>query len=284
MPLNRRQFLAAAGGIGVFGGPLVGKTRAADLTVKGIIETPVETSFNQTAVQVYRTGTGEEPSIRTNVDSDGHFSGTVPETGTYTVIFFDRTPYGEFNPSSNNLPVAYVLGTADVEGDETALGTFSLPKAHRVEIKIVSETGEPMEDFPVNFRFESGHGLTPGKFTTNAEGYVKHAGASETGVDLVGQVVLEKQPLSNPDNEERLTVLNITESSEIEISVTGETNDETNSTVQESTEDQSQQSNTRGFFTNDETDDGPLSNVMNLTVMGFVLSVGGIMYQLFEGR
>jgi hypothetical protein len=41
----------------------------------------------------------------------------------------------------------------------------------------------------------------------------------------------------------------------------------------------------RGFFVNGEGDPlGPLSNFLNLTVLGFLLSVVGIFYQLMEGR
>lgn len=41
----------------------------------------------------------------------------------------------------------------------------------------------------------------------------------------------------------------------------------------------------RGFFVNGEGDPlGPLSNFLNLTVLGFLLSIVGIFYQLAEGR
>lgn len=40
----------------------------------------------------------------------------------------------------------------------------------------------------------------------------------------------------------------------------------------------------RGFFTNDGGDSGALSNVFNLTVLGFLLSVAGIIHQMIRGR
>lgn len=40
----------------------------------------------------------------------------------------------------------------------------------------------------------------------------------------------------------------------------------------------------RGFFSNSGDDPPFISNVFNLTVLGFVLSIVGLMYQMFEGR
>lgn len=43
----------------------------------------------------------------------------------------------------------------------------------------------------------------------------------------------------------------------------------------------------RGFFSNTQASEeatGPLSNAVNLTTAGFLLSVVGIVYQLIEGR
>mgnify|MGYP000209317985 CR=1 FL=1 len=283
MSLDRRDFLAAAGGIGLLGGPIVGTSRGAEINITGSIETPVETSLANTSVHVYRTGTGNDPAIQTSVGSDVRFSGSVPEAGTHTVIFFDRTPYNKFNTVLNQLPIAYILGTADVQPDGQTSWTFTLPEAYQVQIRLLTESGDPIEGFPANFRFESEHGLTPGKFTTNADGYVKHIGATEPGVELVGQTMLEAQPLSNPDANDRIKAINMTEQSEIEVTVPNWDRYVNNGGVSD-TSGSGADGNTRGFFTNDESSDGPLSNVMNLTVMGFLLSVGGIMYQLIEGR
>lgn len=188
------------------------------------------------------------------------------------------------------------------------LGEFGVSQAHDVSMRFVNEDGNPIENLPVSFRSETGRGLPPGKFTTNSEGYVKHIGASQPGVEMVGDLRVEVKPPDNPGEDDEVRESSVTSSDEFVfrirnptqypfVSVAGEET-ETN-TEAEATSSSDGGSDTtvasadresgasRGFLSNrapGEEPTGPLSNAVNITTLGFLLSVAGIAYQLVEGR
>ncbi|MFB6171860.1 MAG: hypothetical protein ABEJ23_04950 [Haloarculaceae archaeon] len=72
-----------------------------------------------------------------------------------------------------------------VTSDSELLGRYAIPEAYRTEVRFVDANGDPVADFSaVNFYTKSGSGMGPRSFSTDADGYVTAAGASETGISV----------------------------------------------------------------------------------------------------
>jgi hypothetical protein len=276
---------------------VVGTVRAQDITLSGTVTSAAGTSTAGTTVRV------SNPADRTEyaeagINGNGEFSVNVPEKlENYGVEYFTKFG-GRYIQERNALPLLYDFGTAEASEDGT-LGEFGLPEAHVIQIQCLDTDGNPIEGLPVNFLTTVGSGLRPGVFTTTANGYLKYIGATETGVELSGPTRVVVQPPSRSGNPDYLRLISVTEPQEIQLTVSNPTryygvseNDgNTDATASSSATDSSSagvgSGRSRGFLSNraaGEEPTGPLSNAVNLTTLGFLLSIAGIGYQLIEGR
>jgi hypothetical protein len=210
MNLSRR--LVCGTGVTLLAAPhLIGQGTAQDeISVTGHLSSQAATNVSGLEVRLSSvTGSARREII---LDADGEIETTIAEPGTYRVTVFDYT--GEFN----ELPDIYSFPDTDI-GADGALGELTLPAAHRVDIRCLGPDGNPIEDLPVNFRAPNGTGMSPGTFTTTADGYVQYVGADEAGVELVDTVDIEVQVPSNPNNSKFIRTIDITEPQEIEVTI-----------------------------------------------------------------
>ena len=301
MSINRRRF-CAAGALTLSSPPILGSASAQNrIKVTGTVSS--EAGADVAGVEFRLSNDVQEDiAVMTTVDSSGEISLTLPATGPHRVTIFDESV------ENNNIPVVYSFTNVSISGDGD-IGEFVIPEAYQTDIRFVSNDGNPIEDLPVNFRAENGTGVSPGTFTTDSSGYAKYAGATERGVELSSPTEIEIQPPSAPEQIQPVQTVFVTESAEFEYSIanpeqynavivddsTGSDETEqkqTNSTGTGVTEQQQADSTDsdeteqqRGLLSNNQSErGGPLSNPTNLTTLGFLLSVGGIAYQLVGGR
>jgi len=318
MNVTRRGFCASTvGAAAVAATGAVGTARAqAELDVSGTITSEVNADPTGTRVELFLSSDPLQ-RMRATIGSDGGFSGTIPEAGTYQVVYFNEGGDGLIE-EPDDLPLVYFLTEIPIEegGD---LGEFTLPEGLLASIQCVDADGNPIENLPINFRAANGSGVSPGAFTTTPNGYVKFVGASQTGVELAGETSIEVQPPSRDGGGDRLREINVTEQFELRLTVpdptrypdvtvndgdgatatptattpeSGSQGDATTPTPASDTQPDSTTATatsgrTRGFFSNSaagEGEPGFLSNAVNLTTIGFLMSVAGIAYQMVGGR
>lgn len=294
MSLSRRGFLAGvAGSAALAGGQSVGLAAADSVDVTGRVESAAGADVSGATVEVVEPENRDD-RFETTLGSDGRFAGSVDTDGSYEVLFFDGTS-SRLIPDPNDRPFMYFFGLERIPSDGD-LGTLTLPRGYESQIRFVTAEGNPIEGLPVSFRAPNGTGPGTGQFTTTPDGYVRHAAATDPGVELAGQVDLEVYPPGGePTFLERIGV-----TAEGEFSVTVPNPRQYEVTIRDadsgdaiaepssgSTEEGSRRGSDgrqRGFFTNSGDEPPVLSNALNLTTLGFLLSVGGIAHQLVKGR
>ncbi|MFB6105880.1 MAG: hypothetical protein ABEJ70_02800 [Halobacteriaceae archaeon] len=188
---ERQSSTTAPSGSGTRDGSGEG-TSTRSPTVSGRVESAVGATLEGTVVEVIDDENPRERR-RAVLDADGAFEVDLPRTATYRVVYFEETGNDGLVEAEDGVPLLFDLDTVDVSADAD-LGTFTLPEGYLTDVRFVDGDDNPLEGVPANFRTPSGEGLAPGSFTTTAAGYVEHVGASETGVDLSGDVGVEVQP------------------------------------------------------------------------------------------
>lgn len=155
-------------------------------TVTGDITSAAGVELDGTQVELFSPSVGRAYNLSLR---DGAYAESVPAGESYIMTYFHQD--GEYITDFDGVPVLYALeDEIEIDGEEATLD-FELPQAYRTEIRIVDADSDPIPDFPVNFRAPNGSGMGPGNFTTDADGYAKFVGNSETGVDLAGEVTVE---------------------------------------------------------------------------------------------
>jgi len=210
MGLSRRLFCGASAAV-VSSPFVIGKSSAqSTVTVTGQLTTQSDADVDGVRLRLSNV----ENSNRTDItlDSGGDISTTVSQPGTFRVTVFD------YSPDFNKLPAVYSFPAVDI-GEDGDIGEYTLPEAYEVNIRCFDSQGNPIEDLPVNFRAPNGTGMSPGTFTTTADGYVKYTGGDQRGVELAGEVDIEVQLPSNPDISQDIRTVSVSESKEIEVTV-----------------------------------------------------------------
>ena len=142
----------------------------------------------------------------------GEITTTVAEPGRFRV-----TVEGP-GSAQNGLPAIYSF--PDIDIDSTGeIGEFALPEAYPVDIRCLDDTGSPIEGLSVSFRAPNGSGISPDTFTTTEDGYVKYSNANERGLELVGEVDIEVVSVSDPEINERIRRVSVSEPAELELTV-----------------------------------------------------------------
>lgn len=302
--VNRRQFCLSAGMAAVAStGTVVGQTTAQqEIRVSGRVRSEVNADPESTTIEIFKTSDPSQ-SLQATIESDGQFSGSLPGTGTYQLVYINQTSTAELITEQNDLPLVYYFTEMEIT-DGGDLGEFVLPEGEPISIRCVDTDGRPIENLPVNFRAANGFGVQPDAFTTNPEGYVQFSDASEPGIELAGNTTIEIRPQSGSPVQLReisiteqinlrLTVTNPSQYQNVEINSESTSDDQSSGTVsaRPSEKTSAQPSRTtgapgrqRGFFSNSGNEPAFLSNPINLTMVGFLLSVAGIIHQMIGGK
>lgn len=273
MEAGRREF-CLAGITALSSQATLGQVSAqSSITVSGTVRS--EAGTDVTGVEIRLSNVSNDQFNSTFVESTGEFNLSVETSGQYRVTMFDESN------QPNKIPVIYSFDNAFIEnaGD---IGELVIPEAYQTEIRMVNQDGNPIEGLPIAFRAENGTGVSPGSFTTNSNGYVKRVGAADPGVELTSPTTLMTHETSETAEEAtEIQTLFVTERSAYEFTIS--TDESTGSTASSTRSGDS--SRQRGLISNGQAGgDSALSNPTNLTTLGFLLSVGGIAYQLIEGR
>lgn len=181
-------------------------------TVTGDITSAAGIELDGTQVELFSFSIGRayNPSLR-----GGTYAESVPAGESYIMTYFHQD--NEYITDFDGVPVLYALeDEIEIDGEELTLD-YELPQAYRTEVRIVDADSDPISDFPVNFRAPNGSGIGPGNFTTDADGYAKFVGNSETGVDLAGEVTVEAD--IDDGGGDRLRDITVTEADEFTVIV-----------------------------------------------------------------
>ncbi|NLV14753.1 Ig-like domain-containing protein [Haloarcula argentinensis] len=258
---------------------------------------------------------------RADIDEDGNFSADLPSNTGYDVIFFHQKQGDLMRSAFDGVPVIADLDQIRVENEPMELGNYTVPEGFVTTIQVVDSNGNPLENVPLSFYTQYGAGTGPRSFTTNADGYVTHAASSEAGIELAGSMTIRTHPASA--NGELLDTIFVDEEKSLTVTLrnpeeyngivvhddsgdvtepppetqTPPASDSTAQSIrtkpeQTAAQQSSSESSTgdnsnsvqRGFFSNGANEPEALSDPMNLTVGGFLLSVAGIVFQMVGGK
>jgi hypothetical protein len=258
---------------------------------------------------------------RADIDEDGNFSVDLPSNTGYDVIFFHQKQGDLMRSAFDGVPVIADLDQIRVENEPMELGNYTVPEGFMTMIQVVDSDGNPLENVPLSIYTQYGAGTGPRSFTTNSDGYVTHAASSEAGIELAGSMTIRTHPASADgelldnifvDKETSVTVVlrnpeeyngivvhdesgEVTEPTpEAQTPSASDPTTQSTGTVPEKTAAQQSASGSltgdnsnsvqRGFFSNGANEPEALSDPMNLTVGGFLLSVAGIVFQMVGGK
>lgn len=276
MPIKRRRF-CAAGVLGLTSPVILGSASAqSSIEVSGTIRSEVEADVGGVEFRL-SNDVKEDIFVKSIINESGEINLTVQETGPHRVTIFDMSA------ENNKIPVVYSFNNVFID-DDGDIGEFVIPEAYQTDIRCVNKDGNLIKDLPVNFRAENGTGLPPGAFTTDTEGYVKYPGTAERGVELSSPTTIEIQPPSALEKRQKIQTVFVTEPTEFEFEISNP-EQYTNAIAGSDSAGSVNSGRQRGLFSNNPSGGGgALSNPTNLTTLGFLLSVGGIAYQLVRGR
>ena len=301
------------------GGTLLFGTASAQSdtsTVSATVESAFGSSLTDSHVVFSNTETREW--YRADIAKDGSLRTSVPSGYGYDVVFFNQPQGSLIDPEFNGVPVIQDLDSIDVGGSEKTLGSYTVPEGHVAQLRVENEDGNPLQNVPLSFYTPSGAGTGPSSFTTNENGYVINVESSQPGIELAGSMTVRTHaPGGGGEVLAQLFVDSDTSSTAVLRNQDDYTNvierEDTDGTAtpgiveqEQSTPDPSapdtaapdpsapdqaasapaddSASAQRGFLSNSGDDPPLLSNPANLTVGGFVLSVGGIVYQMVGGK
>lgn len=192
--------------------PTPGESSAEYTVVQGSVSSEVGVSLEGHQVEIYNVSNRE--FYKLSID-DGGFVQTVDLDSSLDLTFFyerDRDA-----TDVENVPLLYSLAEElSVSGTEQEIGPFTIPRAYRTEIRIVDSDGNPVEDFPIEFRCPNGSGTGVRDFTTDADGYGKIVGASQTGFYFAGDITVEG---GEDDGGRDLREITVTQESEYSVTV-----------------------------------------------------------------
>ncbi|MFC7325977.1 hypothetical protein ACFQMF_15535 [Halorubrum rutilum] len=206
--VTRRQF-CLAGAVGVLATTVRTAAGQEEVTATGRLSSEADTSVDGTVIQFSNVETGEQIEYTVGADGGIELSLTV---GTYRVTTIDES--GE----RNQIPAIYSFDNIEITTDGD-IRELVLPEGYRTLIQCVDTEGNPIESLPVNFRAANGTGLPPGRFTTDADGYVTYFDAAGRGVELAGETEIEVQSPADPNQVQSLRTITVTDATEIEVTV-----------------------------------------------------------------
>jgi len=162
--------------------------------VSGRIVYPNGSTVANDTVAAFGYGTYD----RTN--ESGSFSVPVGD-GSSDVAFYQTADDGEAGPL-DGVPDVYAIGEVD---GATDLGNVTLPEAHRLNVTVIDEDGDPVENARVGVAHTQNDAVSGGVLETNAAGELEID--NRTGIEVVDNVSLRITP---PDGETRFVTQNVT--------------------------------------------------------------------------
>ncbi|OYR56613.1 PKD domain-containing protein [Halorubrum halodurans] len=158
------------------------ETSTANVT--GTLTAESGASLENDSVFVYRQiADGDIESYNGTVNADGNFSVAVNSTdATYTLAFGDT---GSAEP--NGVPDLYAIEEVTPSED---VGEVTIPEAHNVTVRVIDNSGDPIEDATVAVGHENGNAAIEDgeRNATNENGYL--TGQNEAPLELVGEVAV----------------------------------------------------------------------------------------------
>lgn len=188
---TRRAVLGAGVAVTVGGLSAAGRTRAA--AADRVVLTGTVTPENGADVgddQIQLLSNDSSNSTRT--DDDGQFEVELDANAEYRIGYYRSDSGTTVAPRKKGVPHIYELRTTYVGTEDEDLGEFVLPRANVVDIRVLTEDGDPLYGSDITFR-HSGWG-TGDSFSLNEEGYATIDGASFTGVELAEAARAEVTP------------------------------------------------------------------------------------------
>ena len=275
-------------------------TAQSTVEVTGQVRSASGAPVSDSSVVFLRDDDGE--MLPTVTDSDGRFSRAVPADAEYHLNFIQSPSEPPFPDIEDEIPLHQYLDSIRPT-EQVELEAFDLPAAHRVNARVVDRNGEPVQDATIRLISEGYHFAET--FTTDPSGYVKHVDATErVGVDLAGEVEFQAWPPGSPQDDDPAAATSLVVDSDASLTLTlagtdvtadsassegGDTTDGPTSTAEDDTTDgptstaeNGDGTPERGFFSNSGDEPDFLSDAVNLTTMGFVLSAVGLIYQLAQ--
>lgn len=284
MVVTRRQFCTVGAGLVTSGVALGTASAQTSIEVSGVVRMDGDGEVGGTVLRFSNTTT--DARTEATVEPDGSFSLIVQEAGDYRVTAFDESPDRDGVPvvyGFNNVSVSDDGSNTPDSSDSGDIGELNLPEAHDVSIRFFDADGDPIGGLPVNFRAANGTGPSPGLFTTDSEGYVRFAGASDRGVELAGRTEIEIQP--DGESPTPIQSVFVESASEFEFTVQNPEQFGAGNVGDAGADDGSGEgTRERGLFSNSGDEPEFISNPFNLTMLGFLLSVAGIVHQMLQGR
>lgn len=313
---SRREFCATTAA--TVGGCLVAGTAAAqsETAVSGTVDSAIGESLGDSHIVFVHQETYEW--YRAPIDGDGQFGTSLPTGATYQLTYFDQEVGNPINGDFDGVPAIADLDGLTVDSETDDVGSYTVPEGYVVEIRIEDPDGNPLQNVPLSFYTRSGNGTGPSTYTTNEYGQVTHYDNDRPGIELTGSMRVSTHPpggdggqtlgtvfaneskavtlvLPNPGDYRNVIVREDVEGTAtpgiVEDTSTPAGGEAAGATPTATPMESSQAgvgsdgvTSRRGFFSNDADEPAALSNPMNLTVGGFVLSVGGIVYQMIGGK
>lgn len=258
----------------------------SEVEVSGRIRSTSGSPVSDSSVVFLRDDTGDMlPAV---TDSDGVFSLSVPADTEYHLNFIQSPSPPPFPDIEDDIPLhQYLDSVRPTEREE--LGTFDLPSANRVNARVVDQNGQAVQDAEIKLISDGYHFVE--SFTTDPSGYVKHVNATErVGVDLAGEVEFRAWPPGSSQDGDPAAATSLVVESDSNVTLTLSETDVTTESASgggdgsgDPAAGDSDETAERGFFSNSSAEPEFLSDAVNLTTMGFVLSAVGLVYQLRQG-
>ncbi|MDY6819613.1 MAG: carboxypeptidase-like regulatory domain-containing protein [Halobacteriales archaeon] len=251
------------------------------VTVTGQILSASGDPVAENFVQLVDSETNE--TFATTTGSDGRFQLDVPGDTQYILNYAQSSSLQVVSDRPDNIPSHHLIRRINVGSEQKDLGAIELPQAYRVEARVVDPNDRPISGAGIQIR-SKGFGLPPGSFTTNEDGYVKHSGADQSGVDLAGPIQIGAWPPGAQTEGRPPAIKRVLVDQERSLTLTLEGATGATEAPQAGSDSDSAAGRQRGFFSNSGNEPAFLSNVFNLTMLGFLMSAAGLIYQMMEGR
>lgn len=187
-----------------------------DISVSGGFENPDGSAATDDFVALWGTGAGGTD----RTDTTGSFDIQVEGNNAYDLQHHAIGGDGEFLPRDGVVDL-YAADRVEVNESNKAVGTYTLPVGHVLDVEVVDENGNPVENASVTVSHIN-NGADAGWIDrTDANGMLNSTAGPTTGIEVNGSVYIEVEP---PEGDTRFRDVtawrNITVSSDRTVTVT----------------------------------------------------------------
>lgn len=214
---DRRTYLSAVG-VGLVGSLVASRpVSATSTTLSGTIESAVGADIDGSRIELFSPDIND--FTRATI-TDGYFETEVESDVTYYLTFYHQDESGSYRTGVDDIPLLYGLDdNVQPSGETTDAGSYELPEGHLAQIRFEDLDGNPVRHLDVGFRATTGGGTGPGRFSTNAEGYVYVEDETDPGVNLSGEVGVELQEPGGSGGGTNVDRVRVTENREFTVPI-----------------------------------------------------------------